>query len=354
MTIRASALTLVICTAAFLLEVLVTPTGASAQAPPQVGLPGIFRSGTADSTSMLRLTWTAPTLPEGTPSITGYKVQYRVDGETNWTDHVFDSDGTTTETTITGLKPDTAYLARVRAVNADGPGVWSPESWAMTTKTVLTVAFSSATYSVGEGDTAGITINVNPTADREVTVTVEITDGTGATLSDLEDNMLTIEKGQSSASFTISGDDDDDDMDAEVTLTLTPDEYEEGLVKGTPYTAIVTIIDDDGSNNPPVITTTSPITVQENQPTVTTLEATDPDDDAITGWSISGGADSTLFSLTKGGVLIFVTAPDYENPKDDGNDNSYEVKVTASDGTDDSAELTLTVNVTTSTSRHPR
>ena len=45
-------------------------------------------------------------------------------------------------------------------------------------------------------------------------------------------------------------------------------------------------------------------------------------------------------------MLTFVTAPDYENPKDDGNNNSYEVKVTASDGTDDSAELTLTVNVT--------
>ena len=35
---------------------------------------------------------------------------------------IFDSDGTTTETTITGLKSNTAYLAQVRAVNADGPG----------------------------------------------------------------------------------------------------------------------------------------------------------------------------------------------------------------------------------------
>ena len=347
MTIRAIALTLVICTAAFLLEVLVTPTGSSAQAPPLVNPKRFSPSGTTDESTMLRLTWTAPTLSAGTPSITGYEVQYRLDTEgADWIDHVFDSDGDTIETTITRLKPNTAYWARVRAINADGPGGWSTEFWSITLKSELTVAFSSATYTVGEGDTADITINVNPTADRDVSVTVEITDGSGATLSSLDDNMLTIEKGQSSASFMISGDDDDDDMNAEVTLTLTPDEYEEGLVKGTPYTAIVTIIDDDGSNSPPVITTTSPISVQENQTAVATLKATDPDDDAIAGWSISGGVDSTLFSLTKGGVLTFVTAPDYENPKDDGNDNSYEVKVTASDGTDNSAELTLIVNVT--------
>ena len=356
MTLRAIALTLVICTAAILLAVLVTPETSSAQTtPPAVKDPEFRRAGVSDTSSMLLLKWKAPDTAV-VPPITDYEVQYHVDGGEawedrenwdDWIDHDFDSDGTTTETTITGLKSNTAYYAQVRAVNSDGPGPWSQGIlWAITTKTVLTVAFSSATYTVREGESASITVTVTPTADRDVTVTVEITDGTGVTLSDLEDNILTIEKGQSSASFTISGDQDDDEVDDEVTLTLTPDEYEEGLVKGTPYTAIVTIIDDDGVNNPPVITTTSPISIHENQTAVATLTATDSDDDPITGWSISDGADGTLFSLTKGGVLTFVTAPDYENPKDDGNDNSYEVKVTASDGTDDSAELTLTVNVT--------
>ena len=234
----------------------------------------------------------------------------------------------------------------MRAVNDDGAGPWSSEIWAMTTKAELTVAFSSATYTVREGESITASVTVSPTADRGVTVTIEITDGTGATLSGLDDNMLTITKGQSSASFTVSGDHDDDEVDGEVTLTLTPDEYAESLVKGTPYTATVTIIDDDGSNSPPVITTTSPITVNENQTAVATLEATDPDNDPITGWSISGGVDGALFSLTSSGVLTFVTAPDFENPNDDSNDNSYVVKVTASDEKDDSAELTLTVSVT--------
>ena len=266
MTKRAIALTLVICTAAILLAVLMTPKGSSAQAPPQVIPSGFSPSGTTDTSSMLRLTWATPSLPDGTPGITGFEVQYREDIEgADWTSHVFDSNATTAETTITGLKSNTAYWAQVRAVNADGPGAWSVEFWAMTTKKELTVAFSSATYTVGEGETATSTVTVTPTADRDVTVTIEITDGTGATLSDLEDNMLTIENGQSSASFKISGDDDDDEMNGEVTLTLTPDEYAEGLIKGTPYIAVVTVVDDEGSNSPPVIVATSTISVRENQ-----------------------------------------------------------------------------------------
>ena len=347
MTKRAIASTLVICTVAILLAVLMTPKGSSAQALPQVNPSSFSPSGTTDTSSMLLFIWTAPDTV-GIPPITGYEVQYRIDGETGWTDHVFDSDGSTTETTITGLKSHTGYYARVRAVNDDGPGVWSQGPlWAMTERARLTLALSAATYRVGEGETITAAVTVTPDADQDLTVTVEITDGTGATLSGLDtDNMLTIAKAQSSASFTISAEDDDDADDDEVTLELRTDEYDYYQVLGTPYIAIVTIIDDDGANNPPVITTTSPITVQENQTAVATLEAADPDDDPITRWSISGGADSTLFSLANDGALTFVTAPDYENPKDDVNDNSYEVKVIASDGTDDSAELTLTVNVT--------
>ena len=210
---RTVALTLVICTAAILLAVLMTPKGSSAQAPPQVNPSSFSPSGTNDISSMLRLTWATPSLPDGAPNITRYDVQYREDIEgADWTDHVFDSVGTTTETTITGLRSNTAYWAHVRAVNADGPGNWSMEFWAMTTKAELTVAFSSATYTVREGESATTTVVVTPTADRDVTVTIEITDGTGATPSGLTDGMLTIYRGQGSADFTISGDQDDDDL----------------------------------------------------------------------------------------------------------------------------------------------
>ena len=209
-----------------------------------------------------------------------------------------------------------------------------------TEKAQLTLAFTSATYTVGEGDSATTTITVTPIADRNVTTTITMS-GTGATLPGLTNGMLTIERGQSSASFTISGNQDNDNVDDVVTLTLTTNA--DGVTLGSPSTTTVTI---EEPNNPPVITTTSPITVKENQTTVATLEATDADDDPITGWSITGGADSGLFNLTNDGVLSFKTAPDYENPMDAGRDNSYEVKVTATDGTDNSDPMTLTVNVT--------
>ena len=195
-----------------------------------------------------------------------------------------------------------------------------------------------------EGEEATITVNVTPAADRNVTVTVTMT-GTGATLSGLDTNdELTIERRQSSAHFTISGDQDDDAMDDEVTLTLSTDADGVSLVR--PFTITVTIVDDEVPNTPPVITTTSPVSVDENQAAVVTLEATDSNDDPITGWFITGGADSALFNLTNDGRLSFKTAPDYENPSDAGGDNSLEVEVTASDGTDNSTPLTLTVNVT--------
>ena len=104
------------------------------------------------------------------------------------------------------------------------------------------------------------------------------------------------------------------------------------------YTVVVT------RNSVPVITTTSPVSVEENQTAVATLAATDADSDTIT-WSKNGGVDARLFDLTSGGVLTFASAPDYESPADDGENNAHVVVVRVSDGAD-TADLTLTVNVT--------
>ena len=59
----------------------------------------------------------------------------------------------------------------------------------------------------------------------------------------------------------------------------------------------------------------------ENTTAVTTVTASDIDNDAVT-YSITGAtADDNLFSITPGGVLTFDTAPDFENPSDIGGDN---------------------------------
>jgi len=89
------------------------------------------------------------------------------------------------------------------------------------------------------------------------------------------------------------------------------------------------------SDNAPVITSTAALSNPENNMTVTTITATDADlpPQPLT-YSITGGADSALISVNPStGELAFITAPDYEIPKDAGVDNIYNVTVQVSDGT---------------------
>ena len=90
--------------------------------PPAPNQPSVTQSASAPTTS-LDVTWTAPDTGTGLPII-DYDVWYRKPGEANWTDHPFIS--TATQTTITGLTPETTYQVQVRAVNADSPSAWSP------------------------------------------------------------------------------------------------------------------------------------------------------------------------------------------------------------------------------------
>ena len=79
--------------------------------------------------------------------------------------------------------------------------------------------------------------------------------------------------------------------------------------------------------------------------------ATDSDaDDEITGYAITGGADQTFFSIgATSGALTFDAAPNYEDAKDQGTDNTYVVDVTATSGAGTrvmTATQTITVTVT--------
>ncbi len=103
-------------------------------------------------------------------------------------------------------------------------------------------------------------------------------------------------------------------------------------------------------NNPPVITSngggsSAAVDVAENSTAVTTVIATDADLDAVLSYSISGGADGSLFEIdSKSGALSFKSAPDYENPDDAGGDNEYNVTVQVTDGiASDTQAITVTV-----------
>lgn len=68
------------------------------------------------------------------------------------------------------------------------------------------------------------------------------------------------------------------------------------------------------------------VTVPEDQKAVTTLSADRP----VT-WAVTGGADGAKFTVSAGGVVTFITAPDYDAPTDANGDNVYVVELTATD-----------------------
>ncbi|SOC46995.1 hemolysin type calcium-binding protein [Rhizobium subbaraonis] len=85
------------------------------------------------------------------------------------------------------------------------------------------------------------------------------------------------------------------------------------------------------ANEAPIIITGSSVKMVENARAVTTAKATDPEKSAL-AWSISGGADKALFQIdAKTGALSFKSAPDFETARDAGNNNVYDVTVTAKD-----------------------
>ena len=91
--------------------------------------------------------------------------------------------------------------------------------------------------------------------------------------------------------------------------------------------------------------------VLENQTGAFLVTATDPDGDTIT-FSITSGADANLFSVNTSGSVTFNTAPDFEIPGDANSDNTYELTVTASDGTASDSQ-SFSVTVTNDTSDDP-
>ncbi len=94
---------------------------------------------------------------------------------------------------------------------------------------------------------------------------------------------------------------------------------------------------------------TATVAYAENDTTaVTTVVATDEDTGQTVTFTLTGGADAGLFSLTPEGELTFKTVPDFEMPTDTGTDNMYEVTITATDnGTPAmTAMQALTITVT--------
>ena len=86
------------------------------------------------------------------------------------------------------------------------------------------------------------------------------------------------------------------------------------------------------SNSAPTITSSNTVSIPENQQSVITVQANDPEGSAIS-YSVTGGTDQSLFSIdSTSGLLNLIHTPNYEAPRDSDSNNTYEVTVRASDG----------------------
>jgi VCBS repeat-containing protein len=189
---------------------------------------------------------------------------------------------------------------------------------------------SSATPSAAENQTTAVTLTA--------------TDGDGDTLT------FTIFGGADQALFSVVG--------GVLTFNSAPNfEAPADAGANNVYDVIVNVTDGTANvqqaiavtvtnvNEAPAITSANAFSVPENSTAVATVTSTDPEAQAIT-YSITAGSDQALFSINATtGALTFNAAPDFELPGDVGGNNIYDVQVTASDGTNSTAQ-NIAVTVT--------
>ena len=205
------------------------------------------------------------------------------------------------------------------------------------------------------GATSAISVDENQTAVTQMTATDDVS---------ASGDIVWSLSGDDSGKFTIA-------TDGTITFNTAPD-YENPTDADNNNTYVVTVTATDEATNAstqtltvtvldldevgPTITgpdgsggtttgATSAISVDENQTAVTTVTATD--DVSASGdivWSLSGD-DSGKFTIATDGTITFNTAPDYENPTDADNNNTYVVTVTATDEATNASTQTLTVTV---------
>ena len=222
---------------------------------------------------------------------------------------------------------DNIYNVEVTATDTGTPGLTDVQTVAVTVTDAndAPTITSTATPSVDEGVTTVISVTSTDEDLPIQTIIYSITDGADQLLFNLD-------PGTGDLTFITPPDaeapaDADTNNIYEIQISATDN--------GTPVrNAIqnisITVID---INDPPVIESSSTPNIQENTTFVITVTASDVDIPAqgIT-YSVSGGADSALFTLDSiSGNLSFITAPNYEIPNDQNLDNDYEIQITATD-----------------------
>ena len=204
--------------------------------------------------------------------------------------------------------------------------------------TPLTITYDASAPSIDSSTTPTVDENIGA---GQLVYTITADDNVGATSYAIG--------GTDASAFSVNA------TTGAVTLTADPD-YEtkssysftvtaSDAAGNTSAAQTVSLTINDLNDNAPVFSSGSTVSIAEGETaTGYTALATDADAGSTISYSITGGADHALFTLT-GGALSFSAAPDYETPGDDDGNNAYELIVTASDS-EHGATQTVIVTVT--------
>ena len=315
------------------------------------GAPGV--SITRDTGFDLILTISAPA-SDGGAAITGYVCENRRLSASTWETNfsgICSVGSSTFRPAFGGLSLEEDSFLRVRARNSAGHGPWTyVRLYAGGSRDNSPPSFSegsSATRSTPENTPVGGTVGA------PVTATDSNVGGAG------EVDMLAYSlAGPDAAAFAIDSDtgqirtriafDRTMKIDYAVTVRVVD------LFGASDTIPVAITVTEAEPNAAPTITSSATFNAAENQMSAGTVVAEDTDDqDSVTGYEITGGADMGLFDIEatdqNAGALTFKAAPNFEAMGSAAGDNAYRITVTATSGAGNrklAATQDITVNVT--------
>ena len=173
----------------------------------------------------------------------------------------------------------------------------------------------------------------------EVTRTVNLVDTTAPIITVIGDNPAYIEK---EAIYTDAGATSDGIEEVSSSVLVNTNivgsytvNYSATDTSGNTGTATRTVFVED--TTPPIISGLDAYQVSEN---ISNLNIATFTSELETEWSIAG-VDATLFTINQEGELSFNTTPDFENPLDNDQNNTYIIEIFATDSYENTSELSV-------------
>ena len=189
-----------------------------------------------------------------------HQYRYKTDGDypAEWTDipnsglnHALGGDGSNlTGYTVTGLVGGQVHTFQVRTYGSSSSAS-DPSDEATATPRSAAVSFGAESYSVDEGDTVAVTVQLDAAPGREVVVPVSAAGAggatppgeTGADWSGVPESV-TFGATDTAITFALTAT-DDTDVDPDESVALSFGTLPDWAMAGTPSEATVTIVDDD-------------------------------------------------------------------------------------------------------------